>query len=85
MLKARFAEEKGNEPVTKDGRGADRSLLKQIIEALATNDEEDEDEEEEVEIKEENGTAEDLTASRIDNEIKAIEAEMKEMREDSTP
>mmetsp|Transcript_39934 Transcript_39934/g.93471 ORF Transcript_39934/g.93471 Transcript_39934/m.93471 type:complete len:354 (-) Transcript_39934:239-1300(-) len=80
--------DKGNPTVTKDGRGdlimmlnagPDTAILKQLVEeaggkkALKRQAEEDEDEDEEEEEEEEEETS---------DEIKAIEAEIKDMREE---
>jgi len=79
--------EKGIDPVSKDGRGdlimllgsgPDRTLLKKIIEEAGGKkalqvDEEDEEEEDEEEEK---------APADEEDEIKAIEAEMKEMKEE---
>ncbi|CAE7775532.1 infC [Symbiodinium sp. CCMP2592] len=83
--------DKGNPTVTKDGRGdlimmlnagPDTAILKQLVEeaggkkALKRQAEEDEDEDEEEEEEEEE------EAEETSDEIKAIEAEIKDMREE---
>jgi len=82
--------DKGNDPVTKDGRGdlimllgqgPDRALLKQIIEEAGGKKAVQKGALEEEEVEEEEEEEEEAPADE-DDEVKAIEAEMKEMREE---